>query len=77
MRKHLPLLKLIESLGGFQLLRDEWKWPTRDEDFVEILVKLRRLGLNYNHFFRISVEGNPEDNSENIIHLRPIESPRK
>ncbi|RWS10165.1 membrane metallo-endopeptidase-like 1, partial [Dinothrombium tinctorium] len=63
-----PLRKYLRQLGGWPLVEKD-VWNETDFDWIETLVKMKKLGYSHNILISISVLPDIKDSEKNIIHI--------
>ncbi|XP_035226069.1 neprilysin-2-like [Stegodyphus dumicola] len=63
-----PLKEVVNELGGWPMIEGE-NWDNASFDWMETLIKLRKMGFSHNMFMNLSVILHPSNRSVYIIRL--------
>lgn len=59
---------ILKDIGGWPLL-DGHNWKEKDFDWVSTVRKLRKIGINYEPFFKVQVDIDSENSEKFIINV--------
>lgn len=68
--KSEPLLRLVQQLGGLPIMGNSSGWiEGLNFDWLNLLIKMRLLGVDFNYFFDFKVAPSLQDNRKPIIYV--------
>lgn len=65
-----PLRRILKSLGEFPMLKEIYHHKADTSfDWIELVTKIRNVGLEFNQFFEINVDVDSQETSRNLVYV--------
>lgn len=61
-----PLVDILDELGGWPILKGD-AWSNHNFDWIEMIKKIKRIGLNHNTIFTLSVDTDWKHSNRRVL----------